>query len=159
MSATPIYLVMDAGSPVSAFMSKHELKVYLRRRLDVFVNPLVYTFGGEGYAPTIMTMSRALGESSTLYLDEYGGFGHSRGRARSSIPLSHAPSGPRASCGQHETPRVQVFKTPPKDRLPWGVGGPSLPVSECLCDSPLYEKPSLPSRLLSSGRAAYIARC
>jgi hypothetical protein len=47
MSATPIYLVMDAGTPVSGFTSKHELKVYLRRRLDVFVNPLVYKFGGE----------------------------------------------------------------------------------------------------------------
>jgi hypothetical protein len=48
MSAKPIYLVMGAGIPVTAFTSKHELKMYLRRRLDVFVNPLVYTFGGEG---------------------------------------------------------------------------------------------------------------
>jgi hypothetical protein len=121
MSATPIFLVMDAGSPVSAFTSKHELKVYLRRWLDVFVNPLVYTFGGEGYAPTIMTMSRALGESSTLYLDEDNGLGHSRGRGRSSIPLSHAPSGPRASCGQHEAPRGTSFKTPSEGPLPTAV--------------------------------------
>jgi hypothetical protein len=56
MSATPIYLVMDAGTPVSAFTSKHELKVYLRRRLDVFVNPLVYTFWGN-QGPSIMTIA------------------------------------------------------------------------------------------------------
>ena len=62
MYAARIYLVMDAGTPVTAFTSKHELQVYLRRRLDVFVNPLVYTFGGEGYSPTVMTMSRALAE-------------------------------------------------------------------------------------------------
>jgi hypothetical protein len=27
-----------------------------------FTNPLVYTFGGEGYSPIIMTLSRALAE-------------------------------------------------------------------------------------------------
>jgi hypothetical protein len=63
MSASDqIYLVMDAGSPVTAFTDKHELTVYLRRRLDTFCNPLVYKFGGEGYSPVIMTMSRALAE-------------------------------------------------------------------------------------------------
>jgi hypothetical protein len=61
MSATSIYLVMDAGTPVTAFASKRELKVYVRRRLDVFINPLVYTFV-DGHAPTIMTMSRALAD-------------------------------------------------------------------------------------------------
>jgi hypothetical protein len=50
--------VIDAGSAVAAFTARPELKVYLRRRLDVFVNPLVYTFA-DGRAPTIMTMSRA----------------------------------------------------------------------------------------------------
>jgi hypothetical protein len=53
-----IELVIDAGSAVAAFTARPELKVYLRRRLDVFVNPLVYTFA-DGRAPTIMTMSRA----------------------------------------------------------------------------------------------------
>jgi hypothetical protein len=57
MSATPIYL----GTPVSAFTSKRDLRTYLRRRLDVFINPLVYTFG-DGHAPSIMTMSRALAD-------------------------------------------------------------------------------------------------
>jgi hypothetical protein len=60
-----IYLVTDAGSPVAAFTLKDELKTYLRRRLGAFINPLVYTFGGEqGYRPSIMTMSRALGDGS-----------------------------------------------------------------------------------------------
>jgi hypothetical protein len=40
-----IYLVMDAGSPVAAFTIKHEMKTYLRRRFDAFINPLVYTVG------------------------------------------------------------------------------------------------------------------
>jgi hypothetical protein len=58
-----IYLVMDAGRPVAAFTLKDEMKTYLRRRVDSFTNPLVYTFGGEhGYTPAIMTMSRAMGE-------------------------------------------------------------------------------------------------
>jgi hypothetical protein len=54
MAATPVYLVMDAGTPVAAFTNKPELKVYLRRRLDIFVNPLVYTFWGN-QGPSIMT--------------------------------------------------------------------------------------------------------
>jgi hypothetical protein len=58
-----IYLVMDAGSPVAAFTSRHEMKTYLTRRHGTFNNPLVYTFGGEqGYTPAIMAMSRALAE-------------------------------------------------------------------------------------------------
>ena len=46
MSATPIDLVMDAGTPVAAFTARQELQAYLRRRLDTFCNPLVYTFWG-----------------------------------------------------------------------------------------------------------------
>jgi hypothetical protein len=61
MPASNIYLVMDAGTPVAAFTNRPELKVYLRRRLDVFVNPLVYTFA-DGHAPSIMTLSRAPAE-------------------------------------------------------------------------------------------------
>jgi hypothetical protein len=60
MAASNIYLVMDAGTPVAAFTAKQKMKAYVRRRLDAFINPLVYTFGGEGYSPVIMTMSRAL---------------------------------------------------------------------------------------------------
>jgi hypothetical protein len=59
MSASnQIYLVMDAGTPVAAFTVKRELQTCLRRRLDAFCNPLVYTFWGN-HGPSIMTMSRA----------------------------------------------------------------------------------------------------
>jgi hypothetical protein len=51
---------MDAGSPVAAFVSKHEMRTFLRCRLDFFTNPLVYTF--EGHRPRIMTASKALAE-------------------------------------------------------------------------------------------------
>jgi hypothetical protein len=61
MAASNIYLVMDAGTPVTAFTDKRELQVYLCRRLDTFCNPLVYTFTG-GFGPKIMTMSAALAE-------------------------------------------------------------------------------------------------
>jgi hypothetical protein len=48
---------------VAAFIVKNDMRTYLRRRRGTFNNPLVYTFGGEqGYAPAIMTMSRALAE-------------------------------------------------------------------------------------------------
>jgi hypothetical protein len=56
----PEYLPRD-GCRVAAFTNRPELKVYLRRRLDVSVNPLVYTFA-DGHAPSIMTLSRALAE-------------------------------------------------------------------------------------------------
>jgi hypothetical protein len=59
MTYSRIYLVMDAGSPVAAFTLKDEMKTYLRRRLDTFTNPLVYTFAGDQRSPVIMTMSRA----------------------------------------------------------------------------------------------------
>jgi hypothetical protein len=61
MSATAIYLVMDAGTPVAAFTVRRELQTYLRRRLATFCNPLVYTFA-DGRGPNIMTMSSALAE-------------------------------------------------------------------------------------------------
>ena len=42
MSASnQIFLVVDAGTPVAAFTVRQELKAYLRRRLDVFINPLL----------------------------------------------------------------------------------------------------------------------
>jgi hypothetical protein len=59
MSANQICLVMDAGTPVVAFTARPELKVYLRRRLDVFVNPLVYAFWDNQGTQSIMTMSSA----------------------------------------------------------------------------------------------------
>jgi hypothetical protein len=37
---------MDAGTPVAAFTARRELQAYLPRRLDTFINPLVYTFWG-----------------------------------------------------------------------------------------------------------------
>ena len=55
---------MDAGSPKAAFTTRRELQAYLRRRLEAFTKPLVYTFGGEqGYAPAIMTLTRALADA------------------------------------------------------------------------------------------------
>ena len=52
---------MDAGSPKAAFTTRRELQAYLRRRLDVFINPLVYAFWGN-HGPSIVTMSSALAE-------------------------------------------------------------------------------------------------
>ena len=49
------------GSPVNAFTTKHEMKAYLKRRRDTFTRPLVYRIDGDGHAPVIMTMSRAMG--------------------------------------------------------------------------------------------------
>jgi hypothetical protein len=58
-ASNQICLVMDAGTPVAAFTVKRDMQTYLRRKLDTFCNPLVYTFQG-GYGPSIMTLSRAL---------------------------------------------------------------------------------------------------
>ena len=46
----------------AAFMARRELQSYLRRRLDTFINPLVYTFWDNQGTPSIMTMSAALAE-------------------------------------------------------------------------------------------------
>jgi hypothetical protein len=62
VASNQIFLVMDAGTPVAAFTARPELKVYLRRRLDAFINPLVYTFWDNQGTPSIMTMSAALAE-------------------------------------------------------------------------------------------------
>jgi hypothetical protein len=55
MDTKPIYLAMD-------FTARQELKAYLRRRLDAFINPLVYTLWDNQGTPSIMTMSLALAE-------------------------------------------------------------------------------------------------
>jgi hypothetical protein len=60
-ASNQIFLVMDAGSPKAAFTTRRELQAYLRRRLDRFINPLVYTFWGN-QGPSIMTMSATLAE-------------------------------------------------------------------------------------------------
>jgi hypothetical protein len=60
-ASNQIFLVMGAGTPVAAFTARRELQTYLRRRLDTFINPLVYTFWGSN-GPSIMTMSAALAE-------------------------------------------------------------------------------------------------
>ena len=57
-----IFLVMDAGIPVAVFTAWQELKAYLRRRLDAFINPRVYTFWDNQSTPSIMTMPAALAE-------------------------------------------------------------------------------------------------
>jgi hypothetical protein len=62
MSAAPIYLVTDAGNPVTAFTTKNEMKAYLKHRRGTFNRPLVYRIDGDGHSPVIMTMSRAMGE-------------------------------------------------------------------------------------------------
>ena len=46
----------------AAFMARRELQSYLRRRLDTFINPLVYTFWDNQGTPSIMTMSSAPAE-------------------------------------------------------------------------------------------------
>ena len=56
-----IFLVVDAGTPVAAFTARRELTAYLKRRLDTFINPLVYTFWSDR-GSSIMTMSSALVE-------------------------------------------------------------------------------------------------
>jgi hypothetical protein len=60
-ASNQILLVVDAGTPVAAFTARQELKAYviIRRRLDAFINPLVYTFWGN-QGPSIMTISSAL---------------------------------------------------------------------------------------------------
>jgi hypothetical protein len=60
-ASNQIFLVMGAGTPVAAFTARRELQTYLRRRLDTFINPLVYTFWGD-QGPSIMTMSAALAD-------------------------------------------------------------------------------------------------
>ena len=50
------------GHPVAAFTARRELTAYLKRRLDTFVNPLVYRFWDNHGTPSIMTMSAALAE-------------------------------------------------------------------------------------------------
>jgi hypothetical protein len=42
---------------VAAFTVRRGLKTYLRRRLDTFINSLVYTFWDNQGMPSIMTMS------------------------------------------------------------------------------------------------------
>jgi hypothetical protein len=39
MSATPIDLVIDAGTPVAAFTARHELQAYRRRRARHVLQP------------------------------------------------------------------------------------------------------------------------
>jgi hypothetical protein len=56
-AANQIFLVMDAGSPVTAVTSKHGMRAFLKSRLDMFVNPLVYRFAGDGYSPIIMAQA------------------------------------------------------------------------------------------------------
>ena len=45
-ASNQIFLVVDAGSPKAAFTTRGEMQAYLKRRLDTFCNPLVYTFWG-----------------------------------------------------------------------------------------------------------------
>jgi hypothetical protein len=61
-ASNQIFLVMDAGSPKAAFTTRREMQAYLRRRLDTFINPLVYTFWGN-QGPSIMTMTAALADA------------------------------------------------------------------------------------------------
>jgi len=60
-ASNQIFVVMDAGSPVTAFTGQSKLQAYPRHRLDPFCNPLVYTFWGS-QGPSIMTMSPAVAE-------------------------------------------------------------------------------------------------
>jgi hypothetical protein len=62
MADEPIYVVTDSGKPATAFTTKDEMKAFLKRRRGTLNRPWVYRIDGEGQAPTIMTMSRAMGE-------------------------------------------------------------------------------------------------
>jgi len=62
MSPEPIYLVTDAGSSVTAFTTKDEMKAYPKRRRGTLNRPLLYGIDGEGHAPVIMTLARVMGE-------------------------------------------------------------------------------------------------
>jgi hypothetical protein len=56
MSASnQIFLVVDAGTPVAAFTARDALRAYLRRGLDAFIKPLVYTFCDNQGTPSIET--------------------------------------------------------------------------------------------------------
>jgi hypothetical protein len=46
MSSEPIYLVTDAGGPVTAFRTKDEMKAYLKRMRDTFTRHNRYRAGG-----------------------------------------------------------------------------------------------------------------
>jgi hypothetical protein len=70
----PIYLVMDAGTPVAAFTARQALRACLRRRLDTFCNPLVYTFA-DGRELAITTLSRALADREIIADDNDDGVG------------------------------------------------------------------------------------
>ena len=59
MSAEPIYLVVDSGSPVTEFTNKDALKAYPKRKRGTFNRPLVYRIK-DGHEPVIMTVSRVL---------------------------------------------------------------------------------------------------
>ena len=67
-----IYLVM--GGPVAAYTTRHELKADLKRQLDTFANPLVYTFGAH-QGPSIVTMSAALAEGRGVWCRLRSGHG------------------------------------------------------------------------------------
>jgi hypothetical protein len=60
-ASNQIFLVIDARTPVAAFTARPELKAYLRRQLDAFINLLVCTFWNN-QGPSIMTMSSAVAE-------------------------------------------------------------------------------------------------
>ena len=59
-----IFLVVDAGTLVAAFTARRELTACRKRRLDTFINPLVYRFWDNYGTPSITTMSAALAEWS-----------------------------------------------------------------------------------------------
>jgi hypothetical protein len=62
VASNQIFLVIDAGTPVAAFTAKEEMKAFLRRTRGTFNRPLVYRIDGDGHAPVIMTLGRAMGE-------------------------------------------------------------------------------------------------
>ena len=69
MATEPIYLVTDAGSPVTAFTTKDEMKAYLKRSRGTLDRLLVYRIDGEGHPPVIMTLARAMGRRAISCLN------------------------------------------------------------------------------------------
>jgi hypothetical protein len=43
-----VTVIFSSWTPVAAFTARRELQAYLRRRLDTFINPLVYRISPGG---------------------------------------------------------------------------------------------------------------
>jgi hypothetical protein len=127
-ASNQIFLVMDAGSPKAAFTTRHEKQAYLRRRLDAFIKPLVYTFWGN-QGPSIMTLSWRCGHVILRHVEndlhQPRLFGLRRGSAVShpQLPCPRAASPPSslANAAQSEVVLAATRLLSPAPVRPWRV--------------------------------------